>query len=196
MSDFFTPPPPRSRRPERPLLEPPWCGPPAGTLPGVLPLELALAHTQKAVIFITHLEAYATGFEFDVHAATGSEDAGFGLEIFGRHWPALGQRRDELPPELLRIGVEFPDGGKATNIEESHFHHGPGAPDAPVMSARGGSGGSHRWHQAYWIWPLPQPGELQFVCEWPALDIPLTRVPLDAQLLLDAAQRARVIFPE
>jgi hypothetical protein len=34
-----------------------------------------------------------------------------------------------------------------------------------------------------------------FVCEWPAAGIPLSRQELDAQMLLDAAARARALFP-
>jgi hypothetical protein len=37
---------------------------------------------------------------------------------------------------------------------------------------------------------------LEIVCEWPALEIPLTRSALDAQLILDAAARAQVIFSD
>jgi len=31
-------------------------------------------------------------------------------------------------------------------------------------------------------------------CEWPAMNVPLTRHELDAQTILDAAKRAQVIF--
>lgn len=34
------------------------------------------------------------------------------------------------------------------------------------------------------------------VCEWPAMDIPLTRSELDAQTIRDAASRAQVIFSD
>ena len=34
------------------------------------------------------------------------------------------------------------------------------------------------------------------MCEWPALDIPLTRCEVDAQPILDAATRAQVLFSD
>jgi hypothetical protein len=45
------------------------------------------------------------------------------------------------------------------------------------------------------MWPLPPPGPLSFVCEWPAAGIPLTRAQIDAQALIDASARAQEIFP-
>jgi hypothetical protein len=39
-------------------------------------------------------------------------------------------------------------------------------------------------------------GPLSLVCEWPAAGIALTRVEIDAQTILDAADRAQVLFPD
>ena len=47
-----------------------------------------------------------------------------------------GERRDVLPPELLRIGVQFGDGRTATNIGG---HDRPVG--GPVIVALGGGGG-------------------------------------------------------
>ena len=95
---------------------------------------------------------------------------------------------------LLRIGVQFADGRTATNI---------GGHDRPV------GGPSHcclgwwwgrrrqrreRFRQGYWISPLPPPGPVGLVCEWPAVEIPVVRQEIDAQLILDAAERARAMF--
>jgi hypothetical protein len=65
-----------------------------------------------------------------------------------------------------------------------------------VMHAGGGGGGGGSWRQTQWVWPLPPPGILTLVCEWPAQQIASTRVELDAQVILDAAARAQVIFTD
>jgi hypothetical protein len=39
-----------------------------------------------------------------------------GPDVFGRHWPMVGERIELLPPQLLRVGVQFADGRTATNI--------------------------------------------------------------------------------
>jgi hypothetical protein len=47
-----------------------------------------------------------------------------------------------------------------------------------------------------WVWGLPPPGQLAFVCEWPARNIPETRVEIEAGLVLEAASRAVPIWPD
>jgi hypothetical protein len=51
MSDFFQPPPPPPPPPEERIRHrpPEWAGPPQGTLPGVVPLELVLARSEVAI---------------------------------------------------------------------------------------------------------------------------------------------------
>jgi hypothetical protein len=114
LSDFFTPPPPRPKDPEPAPQQPPWFGPPTGTLPGT----------------------NTGGFAHDQDPLTG-----------------------------------------------------------PVLHSGGGGGGGGGWHQDEWVWPLPPPGPVSFVCEWPAAGISLTRSEIDAQTILDAAARARTLFP-
>lgn len=64
----------------------------------------------------------------------------------------------------------------------------------PLSGGGSGSGGTSRFHQGYWISPLPPLGPVTVVAEWPALFIPLVRHELDAQLILDAADRAQTLF--
>jgi hypothetical protein len=194
MSDFFEPPTP-PRPPER-YRQPPWVAPPPGTLPGILAVELVLAQTDKVAVYISRVAAYPTGFEFDLItiAAPGEEETEL-LDpmLFG---PRHRARRSSQDPtsEMLRIGVQFADGGKATNT--SGFYHGGDSPAGPVMHAGGGGGSNGRWYQTMWVWPLPPPGRMAFVCDWRAAGIPLTRHELAAETILDAADRARVIFSD
>ena len=199
VSEFFEPPPPPPRSEPRERRLPPWIGPPIGTVPGVVALELPLVRTDRFAIFITRLDAYPEGFGFDVLAlaAPGQDEADLpDPMLFGprphRH------RGGEIPDDVLRIGVQFSDGRKATNT--GGFRHTPpdfeNPPEAPVMHSGGGGGGGGNWHQNEWVWPLPPPGPLAFVCEWPAVGIPLTRHEIDAQVILDASARAQVVSSE
>ena len=119
-----------------------------------------------------------------------------------------------LPDELFRAGVQFADGSKATSLESGldmpiavaygeEQTAGGGAvvgaddeeseeqvPQGPVLMSRGGGGGQ-RYSQSFWLWPLPPEGSLSFVCEWPALDIALSRVDVDSALFREAASRSR-----
>ena len=168
----------------------------------MVPLELVLTRTQEAAICISRLAAYPTGFEFEVLAiaAPGQEELDeLDPMMFGPH-RRLAMRRSKqeaIPPELLRIGVQFADGSKATNLGGlPGFQQDEEPPAAPVMHTGGGGGGGGHWRYSHWVWPLPPPGPLSFVCEWPAAGIPLTRKEIDAKLILDAAKRAQPIFPE
>jgi hypothetical protein len=50
-------------------------------------------------------------------------------------------------------------------------------------------------HQDYWIWPLPPPGAVTFVCEWPKLEIPETQATIEGEALREAAGRAERVWP-
>lgn len=135
---------------------------------------------------------YPTGFELEVRVLVpvGADELDPSLNS-SYHRPGRGSTYEEM----LRFGIAFSDGRKATNV--GGRRHGPGGePTDPVLWGMGGGGGGGRWRQDFWIWPLPPPGPVGFVCEWPAAGIPLTRNEVDAQTLLDAAARARALFPD
>ena len=190
--DFFGPPPEPPPEPPR-RVEQPWFGPPSGTLPGVVALELVLARSAIAAVCVTRVSAYPTGFEFDVLTVSDASAEG-DLEPY-----MFGPGRRRMPSEgtdpRLRLGVQFSDGAKAINVGAGPGFGGHGEePEGPVLRGQGGGGGGGRWRQSYWVWPLPPSGPLAFVCEWSAASIPVTRHEIDAQLLLDAAERAQQIF--
>jgi len=189
--EFFEPPPPPPEPPRRATPLPPWVGPPSGSLPGVVGLELMLARTVAVALYVTYVVAYASGFELDL-LAIGDPTAFDALDPF-----SMGRHRGlhaALEEGTLRFGVQFADGAKATNVGGSRPPSFEDQPAGPVLTFHGGSGGGTRWSQQFWVWPLPPPGPLALVCEWPAVSIPLTRHEIDAQLVLDAAGRAEEIF--
>jgi hypothetical protein len=187
VSDFFDP-PPAPAQPEPPrYLTPAWIAPPSGTVA----LDLVLAQTDKVAVCIPRVAAYPTGFELEV-LTMNAADQDVDPMMFHHRMDRRGGGGP--PPEFLRLGIQFSDGAKATNT--SGYHHDPQPPAGPIMHPRGGGGGGGSWNETQWVWPLPPPGTLTLVCEWPAMDIPLTRSELDAQLILDAADRAQVIFSD
>jgi hypothetical protein len=166
-------------------------------LPGVIALELVLARAADVAVCITRLAAYDIGFEFEIRtvARPGGRELDLDPMLFGPHRHRGGRSGggEDMADEMLRFGVQFADGGKATNM--SGFHHGQDPPPGPIMHGGGGGGGGGDWRQTEWVWPLPPPGPVAFVCEWPAAGIPLSRGEVDAQTILDAAARAVAIFP-
>jgi hypothetical protein len=197
MSSFFEPPPP----PPAPAAEhpqPPWAGPGDDEIGRAVALNLMLGRSDKAALWIPAATVNANGFEceFELRYRFDAED------FVSEHWhpfhPPLEptmrrQRRSEegLSPSLLRWGIQFSDGRKATNVGRRGFPAPDESPEGPVLWPRGGrGGGGDAWQQSYWVWPLPPEGPLAFVCAWPIADMPETRSEIDSALLRDAAADA------
>lgn len=186
------PPEPEPPRPPRPA----WMKPEAA-LAGVVAEDLLLARTDQAAIAITGLLAYRTGFEFVLSAVLRREDRRGRIFGPGAHHYWSGRDNDEpLPAEFLRFGLQFADGSVATNLDRRPFVPPDSQPAGPVLLADGGGGGSRRYDMRYWVWPLPPPGRVAFVCEWPVYTIPESRADIDAQLIMDAAARAIQLWPD
>ena len=74
-----------------------------------------------------------------------------------------------------------------------------GADDEPpkiALNTHGGGGGPGSYETTFWLWPVPPPGAVTLAAEWPALGIELTRHEIDAGLIIDAAARSEVLWPE
>jgi hypothetical protein len=102
---------------------------------------------------------------------------------------------DPSSDEFVRLGVQFADGGKATNLR----HPRPPSdqpPAGPLVTPHGGSGSAGAWDTYYWLWPLPPPGRLLIVAEWPAQHISETAVEVAADPILEAAAHAVTLWPE
>ncbi len=161
-----------------------------------VPLDLLLTHSETAAVRVQHLVAFPSGFEFEVVAhfrPTGETwDPMHGLSGL-RGKP--GDRYGVLSDEHLRIGVEFADGRKATNVGPPMWSVAAGT-KGPMLHPGDGGAGHSMANTTYWAWPLPPPGPLAFVCEWPQYDVRLTRREIDSQLLIEAASRAIELWPD
>jgi hypothetical protein len=105
----------------------------------------------------------------------------------------------ELAPEVLRFGVQFSDGRKATTVGGLPLGDGDDAdeePTGPVLMLGGGGGGEGEWDSDFWLWPLPPPGPLTFAVEWPSAQIELTKHEVDATLILEASALSEQLWPE
>ena len=190
MVSFFEPPPPAPEPPAQARL--PWDGPPNNILGVVVPLNLVVARSARAVVTLGALTAYPSGFEIDYLVRSRDEELG---QLLPEHLHRARARGagSELPAELFRFGIEFADGARVTSLRPTLPFAAPES-SGPVMVPRGGGGSLDRWLGHWWIWPLPPPGRLAFVCEWPAAEIGLARVEIDADVVRDAAGRAETLW--
>ena len=169
----------------------PWVG-------GVVPLELVIARSDDAVILIAGLSAFPDGVELMLKSylrkgVQRSRRNGFDHPMM---WHARRDGNEPVPDGFLRFGIAWPDGGRATNLDG----WGRSWPDATEpthgLEAHGGGGSDREWKQEYWVWPLPETGELSIVVEWPAFGIEETVTKIDSAVLVEAAGRAQAVWPE
>jgi hypothetical protein len=174
-----------------------WLGPPEDSFGVVVPLRLVLGRTADLAVAIPGATAYRNGFGFDLAIRRAATEAdAFGLDRT-LHWFG---REGSPPPEVLRVGVQFADGQKATSLDNWWDYFDPqdpqqAPPSGPVLLLHGGRGGERVRDQSYWVWPLPPDGPLAFVVEWPALGVPLTQARVDAALIRQAAAQDEGLWP-
>jgi hypothetical protein len=162
---------------------PAWLRPPETMVPGIVPVELLLARTDDRAVLVTGLRAYPTGVDFVLTV---------------RPRPGQPHQRNRDPDRLhrlayhdLRLELRFADGrmvGNDPRYWPRTFE--TEEPDPPFLYYHGGGGSERGWYSRHWLWGLPPPGPLAFVCAWPAGQIPGSGAEIDARLVLKAADRA------
>ena len=162
--------------------------------PAVVPVGLVLARSDEAVVALSTVEVYPTGFDFNIAIIARREDPyGFGWGMH-QHWPH--RPVEAQANDFFRLAIVFADGQVATNIDRGQASPVGEMTGRAMLTPGGGGGGGRRYDMTYWVYPLPPPGPLAFVCEWPGLGLTESRVEIDAQPILDAAARSVQIWPE
>jgi hypothetical protein len=205
---FFEPPPAHERpEPEFEIPEPkPWWRAPSNELGVLVPLRVVLARTNQIAVAVVGVTAYTTGFSLTLALRSRSRrgEEGFDPRMFELPFGHGAMQRplgSELPPELLRFGIQFADGRKATTLGASG-PWGVGAvaeeeePIGPILSPSGGGGGDGEWNEEYWLWPLPPPGIVTFAIEWPSKGIELSLLEVDSASIIDASKSSEVLWPD
>jgi hypothetical protein len=183
--------------PARPV----WFGAPEDELGTTVPIDRVIARSEIGVVAVSHAVVYTPGVAFDfVGRARGLSQSEANRLFHEQHM----FEEEDLPKSLLRIGFEFADGRRASNLGGWRAHRKlmtPDAePDTPVLMPHAGgggntSGGEVSLRPGYWLWPLPPAGPLRISCEWPIVDIPLTTTEIDGGALVEAARRRIDLFP-
>jgi hypothetical protein len=160
----------------------------AGDLPGIVPVELLLGRTDTDAVLVTDLRAYPTGVEFV-------------LTVRLRPDQPDPRRYDPHRPHHLAyhdLGLEprFADGHTPSNDPRRWPRtFETRQPDPPFLYYHGGGGSERGWWSRHWLWGLPPPGPLAFVCTWPTGQLQASGVEMDARLVLEAAARAVPVWP-
>ena len=162
--------------------------PPANVLTRAVPLELVIVRTDKVAVVVRNLVAYTDGIEFTLSIRLRPPRS-----VFPSHPLGLGPGGDKHRDDLLRFGVQFADGVKATTLQ-SFVGRRPDEEPRIWLSQNGGSGGAERWELGFWLWPLPPHGPLTFVVAWLGENVTETRAELDTGPIREAAAQAEVLW--
>jgi hypothetical protein len=166
-----------------------------------VPVKRILVRTDSVVVALTDVAAYPSGCQFSVQLAARRSTL---PDDRWRHLRELyfeeGWHSERV--EVLRCGVQFADGTKATNVDSrpSWDTPEPYAPAPPVFIEAGGGGGEAsdselRSNRGFWLWPLPPPEPFTFAVEWPAAGIELTMTEIDGAAIVTASQGAEPFWP-
>ena len=183
---------------------PEWFHPARNVMPTALPVDRLLLRRPELAVFVSLLQVYPRGFEFDVNVLRRrTADGGFDTledHPFARHRPPqpnpLAPGAAE-PGSFLNLGVRYADGRSAVSDGRPRPPFGNADPPTPpVISPRGGRGSpGERW-QSFWVWGLPEAGDIEIVYSWSAEEVSESVLSLDGDAVREAAQRAVTLWEE
>lgn len=176
----------------------------------VLISGLTLARTPNVAITLPTIQAFTTGCLINVDIVTRrgtlSRDDFQTLQFSVFPHMITGVKADQpLPDQLLRFGVRFAGGAKATTVGQRLDRtqlpqDPPPGPQLsmllPGMSLRSGDEDAGVMTMGLWLWPSPPRESFEFAVEWPIAGVELSIVELDGTAIADAAQRAVPYWPE
>jgi hypothetical protein len=167
-----------------------WQGDADDTVGIALPFNISLVQNDQVAVIASGFIAYPLGFSFSLVTISRLSPSPVPL---GMHPHPGAIRRGGVPGGEFRFGIGFSDG---TTVFSAHRMR-PGLEASPrILQTRGGGGGGRTYRQSFWCEPLPSPGHMKFVCEWPDLLIPETSVEIDASAIIEAASRSGPLWPE
>lgn len=204
---FFEPWPAGERRASRGLPQlPPWSGPSPLETGAVVTVERTVARSANVVVAVPTIRAFGSGCMLDVEVVcrqgTLSEDDWWDL-FMSVHGGYSGSQDGRLPDKLLRLGVRYGDGAKATTLDQ-YDRRTPASdepPAGPLLTHWPGHGGMHGRELGFsgfglWLWPLPPAEAVEFAVEWPFGGIELTMAELDGAAIVAAAGRSGSYWPD
>jgi hypothetical protein len=171
----------------------PWSGPPDDVTGVDMSPWLQGCRSLNATISVEEVRAFPTGVGFVLSVTATADDRP--VEEFygdGLKRSASGNRP---PDSLLRFGVRLSDGTTATTLENPVGRSSE--PSGPVlvmlndpvysvakdMNAMG-------MRARLWLWPLPPPGKLDLLVEWPLFGLDISTLAFDGTALRKAGQSA------
>jgi hypothetical protein len=175
-------------------------GPPEDELGVAVPLSLVVGRSDNGVVALRQATVYSEGVTLDFIGLA----RGLGRRESNRLIHAQHRFDEEEPSEnILRIGLELPDGRRVSNLGVRRDHGSwAGLEEQPTLvffehggGGSTGGGGRVSTRPSYWLWPVPGSGQIQVFCEWPVVEIPLASASPDVAPLVEPRKRVVPLWP-
>jgi hypothetical protein len=170
---------------------------------GLLPCQEVIAQAENTLVILTEIRAYEQGCVFEISGAVRRGNDPPQSWIGAGSHPIVGldhpvRPGDVVPDSMLRFGVQYGTGSKATTTNHPRWHpdREPPAMSPPVLTSAGGGGSTAvpdlvTFSRPLWLWPLPPAEWFDLVTEWPIAGIALTRHQIDGARIVVAAHHSR-----
>jgi hypothetical protein len=166
----------------------------------MIALDQEVGRGPNVVVSVPTLRAFTSGCMIDVEAVI--RRAGVTMDLWWdmRTVVHLVVRSDSgagLSDRVMRLGVRFADGTKATTLDPVPGRDSPPAGPLLSWSPRSSGGGRHGGEEysfdnfGLWLWPLPPAEPFEFAVEWPLGGVELTITELDGAAIVSTAARSR-----
>jgi hypothetical protein len=166
---------------------------PDNELPYPVPLVAPLVRTEDLVVAVSGVQAYTAGISFRLLIRLRSRRPGLGPHGLHELIDEYGEGGVD-PAQRLLLGLEYPDGRRASTIGSAGWP--PESPDdEPLLMSAESGGGNLSVDASYWLTPVPPDGAVTLVCAWAALGVDETRFVVDDAALTTASSRAIVLWP-
>jgi len=152
-----------------------------------LAIDAVLVGNDEVVVFISGVRAFSNGVEFSLEVRARHVSTDERGDVFGLHGHAG-------PGDPLLLGIELSDGRRCTNVDPLDLDDSDPS-ERPMLTPGGGSSTARSADFTLFLSPLPPPGDLRVVCAWPKRGLAETITVLSADDILEAARRARVLWP-
>ena len=180
---------------------PPWSAAPDNVIPGAVALDAVMAASSKAVVLVSVPWACPVGFWYGLSIRL-REPQPHGTPEIGPLFEPHGRDLESGSPlfgagERFHFTLAFAD-GRTPRFPGAITAPSPADPEPDDQIAHRGLMGkatAQRSYSTWWVWPLPPPGPLSFLCSWPAMAIGKTCVEMDSGPIRDAAARAIELWP-
>lgn len=185
--------PPEEVEEDEDWTKPTWAGPASDELGVEVPLHVVVGESAMAVVVLLSVTAYAQGLTLHVAARSRHPPRPIDPDddALDRHHEFF-EYSNPRSEKFVRLGVEFADGRKVTNLlpEPSWWGVDRAEPEGPVLLGHPDTNGGHGSVDLdYWLWPLPPPDRLRVVCEWRSENIIESSAYVELAAILEAASR-------